>query len=242
MTVSAIDEVVAKHRRARIHFNELTAAVEKFLNGRTHSTFLIKHSDTEYSFRVHNVKTVPEEISLIAGDVIHNARSALDHLAFRLAIKPNHRTQFPISKSRPPNGIRLQGGASDQVTEVLELVQPYGDGINNSLLRVLHDFDIKDKHQLLLPTICAYKGASYRIDGMDTGDATVEIVRGSLENGKDVARISYRKAPDRLNGTFNVKVCVGVVDGPVKGADILNLYDNILNHVATTAHNFSSFI
>jgi hypothetical protein len=43
------------------------------------------------------------EIGVIAGDAVHNLRSALDHLAWQLALlntaKPHPRTQFPIARS-----------------------------------------------------------------------------------------------------------------------------------------------
>jgi len=46
----------------------------------------------------------PEDLALIAGDAIHNLRSALDHIAWELVAagssEPNHRTQFPVGKTQ----------------------------------------------------------------------------------------------------------------------------------------------
>jgi len=244
VTTNAIDEVMAKHRRAHLHLAELRVAVSAFLEQRTHSLFVLPYDDLTYKFQAHNVKNVPEDIALIAGDVIHNARCALDHLAYRLATKPNYQTSFPILKSPPPNGdlVTLRGGTSDQVNEILGLVQPYGSGINNYLLGVLKDLDNRDKHQLLLPTVCAFQGASYKIEGVDTGDASITFNWGTLENGKDIARLSYTTRPERMEAVLSLIPCVGITANHIEGADILNLLFNILQHVATTAHTFSSFI
>ena len=96
------------------------------------------------------------------GDVVHNARSALDHLAYRLSQRPGTGTHFPIHKSpTAKNGKRIiptiSGGVSAQVEYVLGAVQPYNGG-ENYLHGLLHDLDIMDKHKLLLTTVAAFEG------------------------------------------------------------------------------------
>lgn len=70
-----------KIERARRHISELTTEVEAFLAAGPFEIFSVddlENGQRDYKVRVKT--SVPEQWSLIIGDVIHNARSALDLL------------------------------------------------------------------------------------------------------------------------------------------------------------------
>jgi hypothetical protein len=103
---------------------------------------------------------IPERLSLIAGDAIHNLRSALDYLAYELAeiSSPGgfdeSRIFFPISDGRDNHEARLRDIRSilrQDAIDALRVLQPYrgGKGHGNTLW-CLHRLDILDKHRLLI--------------------------------------------------------------------------------------------
>lgn len=98
-----------------------------------------------------------------AGDVIHNLRSALDHLAWELAKwetglprEPN-KCCFPIGWSLDNYKIIKKGGAvtgmSPEAKNAIDDLRPYKTG-NEPLWRI-HHLDIVDKHRHLL--VAGYK-------------------------------------------------------------------------------------
>lgn len=97
----------------------------------------------------------PVELPALAGDAVHNARSALDHLAWRLVEAngsiPDEYTCFPIADQ--PTGYRKKlkralRGAAPEVWDAVRAMSPWRDG--DDLLWKLHRLDVVDKHRLLL--------------------------------------------------------------------------------------------
>lgn len=79
---------------------------------------------------------VPQRFGLIAGDAIHNLRSALDHLVWQLALtkpeRPFDRTEFPIvAKDTPENRAyfkRVTQSVPDEALPIIKELQPYQRG------------------------------------------------------------------------------------------------------------------
>ncbi|TQJ51841.1 hypothetical protein [Phycicoccus sp. SLBN-51] len=72
---------------------------------------------------------VPIELSLLVGEITHQMRSALDHLAYALVIAagnvPTRRTTFPVLLAAPQNGLRIDGGVRPDALAAIESLQPY---------------------------------------------------------------------------------------------------------------------
>ena len=101
---------------------------------------------------------IPYDIPLIIGDVIHNLRSSLDHLAWQLVEAnggtPTKQTYFPIYSDAArfqAESVRKLHGMSAAVVKLIEAVQPYHSAYQN--LRALSDLDNWDKHRLLLERV-----------------------------------------------------------------------------------------
>jgi hypothetical protein len=122
-------------------------------------------------------KSPPQEISILAGEMIYQMRSALDHLAFEIVkLNPNISTidagwrehcQFPL-RTRIPKGCTLPvtkdkfsgdlPGVTDEIFAVIESMQPYYgkdaqpfykmNAVNNCLRFLCHLSNI-DKHRHL---------------------------------------------------------------------------------------------
>jgi hypothetical protein len=114
-----------------------------------------------------NVAAPPVVIGLVIGDVIHNLRTALDHLMCRLVEAngetPDSQTYFPI-KTTEPLYTRMRGkggpvGVSDEVRRRLDSLAPYPGG--EDALVDLHLLDIADKHNLLLTASAAMSSVAF---------------------------------------------------------------------------------
>jgi hypothetical protein len=94
-----------KMRRADEHFNTLQEYIRGFLDS---GPYKIIHEPkwNQYIVRVKVHKWPPHEWSPVIGDIVHNTRSTLDHLAWQL-VKRNGKepkpgtTQFPIFSKDP---------------------------------------------------------------------------------------------------------------------------------------------
>jgi hypothetical protein len=106
-----------------------------------------------------SIKDVDPRIALIAGDIIHNLRSALDHLACQLVEVAGNsitdQTMFPIAKGDSINEPSFSGkvkGMRKAAQDKIRSAEPYKGGKGHDLW-VLHKLDIADKHHALLTTI-----------------------------------------------------------------------------------------
>lgn len=86
---------------------------------------------------------------MMTGEVLHNLRSALDHLADALVRAnggtPTEYTAFPISttgltRTGNPKNINVDGGVSPQALALIQCLQPYqpgGQGTDASSSRMM---------------------------------------------------------------------------------------------------------
>lgn len=88
MPQASLDGVWLKVRRANVHLRNLDRSMKRW---RTASGgYEIALSDDTASglreWKVVRADSLPSSLSLLAGDVVHNLRSALDHLIYQLVI------------------------------------------------------------------------------------------------------------------------------------------------------------
>ena len=143
----------------------------------------------------------------MAGDAVHNARSALDHLAWGLVIRdggaPTRYTAFPIAKdalagNKAINGENLKG-VRGATREMVRALQPWAGG-DDKLWR-LHQLDIHDKHKLLIRIGVTNRAVWIKLPGMPkhnpvTGEPIdplyLELLEAEpllLTNGDEVYRV-----------------------------------------------------
>jgi hypothetical protein len=156
--------IQVKIERAKKHLRDLAAEILTL----EHTT--IVHRDPKTGVPPHPItflgnpdfKTVPTlsfDVVAISGDLIHNLRSALDHLAQQLVFvgSPHLTTStisrhigFPIAKSVTDYETIKAGkveGMRPEAKEAIDRLKPYKGG-NDPLWRV-HELDNIDKHRAL---------------------------------------------------------------------------------------------
>lgn len=93
----------------------------------------------------------PARLGVLAGEVVHQTRSALDHLANELVRsagnQPTRQTSFPVL-TKEPSRFSLPGGITEEALVVVEALQPYKiPAPETHPLYVLHFLWNEDKHR-----------------------------------------------------------------------------------------------
>lgn len=172
--------VYVKIERAKKHVADLRSACNPFVDvgPKTRPYRLYAEIDPETReqiIRVAIYDALPLELGAMAGDAVHNLRSALDLLMWQLVIgnggTPTDKTMFPISETphdfvaAPPRAIQ---GASGDVASLLQTLKPHMGG-NDALWRI-HRIDIVDKHHVLIPAAmlveAVFSKSHSRVDGV----------------------------------------------------------------------------
>jgi hypothetical protein len=132
----------AKLRRADRHREKLAGLVAAF---KANDPYTLKPEMTdrpdEVAYRLRVWREAPADISTVIGDVLHNLRSALDALAFEVAVQSVNRTltkteegatEFPICESPDTYDAFFGGGADPSKSQRLR-GRMYSDRARNAM-------------------------------------------------------------------------------------------------------------
>lgn len=159
MALTADDRIIlvrVKIKRAEKHLRDLAAELLAARNVRT--TVVGPKTSPHTGQTVRGLVTLPRlpfDAVATAGDIVHNLRSALDHLAYQLVIvgsgkEPSRRVEFPIAKdlaTYEAEKARKLEGMRPPAIEAIDNIKPYKGG-NEPLWRI-HELDNIDKHRTL---------------------------------------------------------------------------------------------
>lgn len=150
-----------KIERAKKHFSDLTVLAEPYRYKYTH----IVVSDAQPKFSTNfpdpiRVAIIPFDMLAVAGDILHNLRSALDHVVYHLALvkSPNvgddilHRVEFPIGetleKYESLRERKIQGVIEPRAVKFIDVLKPYKGG--TEAFWTLNELNNIDKHRSLI--------------------------------------------------------------------------------------------
>ncbi len=152
--------------------------------------------------RYRSTPDVSPDLALIAGDAMHNLRSALDHLVGAL-VRLNNGTitsdnEFPIW-DKEPTGKKLTktlrkeklGGIRADHRLAIERLLPYKDLAlpRSKLLLALHRFDVVDKHKFIHPSATAARDPQGGALGEGAGPADFRFTEGPIEAVREQMRV-----------------------------------------------------
>jgi len=148
-----------KVERATEHIAQLSKTIRE----EKPFTYILK-TDSNTKERITLPKkneAVVAKCAIITGDAIHNMRAALDHAYYEVVspfcTTPGHikACQFPFceleAKLHGTIQNRLAHLAGPWLVASLTALKPYSEAGGNELLCLIHDLDIMDKHQLMIP-------------------------------------------------------------------------------------------
>jgi len=204
--------------RARVHIEELARDIDAYRQTKPYSLkpdpYEIKSGD---AVQITLPETIPPILAVIAGDVLHNLRSALDHLVCKLAIRNGSSTctgvSFPFAKNASlfeEEAARKIKPLSLEAQQFIKGLRPYEDG--NHLLWTLHRLNIIDKHRLLVlvgSTVSveiAQESEPYRFIDLDLGAAglrTVPLFKSVAQFSFDVSLREPVEFTEPITTTFS---------------------------------------
>lgn len=160
--MNELDGPRGKLDRAAEHIKTLNEIVRKWYDTKPLRVIpkQFNSNDMTYTFRVEYAP-IPLSFGIIAGDIFHNLRSALDHLVWQLALlttsAPFDRTAFPICIN--DNGEsrrhikRLLQHVTDDARQVIDSLQPYHTGdveeAKTHALWFIDQMSNFDKHRII---------------------------------------------------------------------------------------------
>ena len=176
--ISGFDSASAKIIRAAEHLNAIKRIVHA-LASTTNSYEIV--NDTDGKEKIHFLIQPPPQISVLAGEVVYQLRSALDHLAFDL-VKRNasgitlpptweNRCDFPLWLRIPDDQIKSGHtkpplpyncftkslpGVSRDAFAFVESVQPYQSGVGAgtpNVMKLIANLSNIDRHRYLNLTL-----------------------------------------------------------------------------------------
>lgn len=163
-----MDGARAKLDRAREHFGQLAREGQAFLQSGAYAVEARESPDEPGALQwvARVTAQPPARLAAIVGDVVHNARAALDLAIWELVTANGGTTAtcFPITQSQPDFHRRLPeavDGIQDAALKIVEESKAYEAG-NQQLYR-LHRLDIADKHRLLLTVGAANRSVGFKL-------------------------------------------------------------------------------
>lgn len=149
-------DVLLRINRAKRHLNVLNREVRAFIASKPYQVEVtIDPKDGRYILvRPYFTKQCPVSWGLLIGEVAHGLRSALDNIAWAVAIKQDTTVSFPVSIKRNDEFVRRLELLREDVRADVEAVQPYNapNGQEQTHpLWILRITDNIDKHRIVLP-------------------------------------------------------------------------------------------
>lgn len=179
--------------RARTHIDELARLIAD--HHASHPAAVDARYDDTGSL-VHigvSVKSLPRSVSALIGDAVHNLRTTLDILAVQLVNSASPGTRgvhFPFAADADQLEEMIVSKRFDRAGEeavaLLRKWQPYTGGDVD--LRGLHDLDLRDKHNAIIPVATMVSTPEVTADTTDFGSGIVRIkvIEGSSPTIEEV--------------------------------------------------------
>jgi hypothetical protein len=226
--------------RAEHHLKEVADRVRQYSDSHPYEAIPVPNRRSDGDIRYFNLRVTsqPDEmLSVIVGDVVHNTRSALDHLMVGLVPRNRRRkTGFPIFEKSPfdkagnpldnddgKRWVALTTGLKDRPLTIIRALQPFHrppqetidfcringlDPADINGLAMLSRFDNADKHRELV-TVAS---------GIEDGVVTVTIngvnvdtqLYGFREDGSPLTKVHVGSLPQQAKVHVRVRAVVRV--------------------------------
>lgn len=244
--------VITKFNRSKEQFDALLLEIDGFFNDDPKPHGSVGEFDTKAwewveKFKIH--EEPPLRLGVMMGEVVHNLRSALDHLMWQVTLldsgTPDRNTQYPIvteSESKFNKlAARMIPGLSADHRAAVERTQPYrtGDPKRQSLA-VLNRLSNVDKHQVVHTAYsCTTESYQAEIDEFMDALPPDAPIRGvlmpapgqSLQDGTPIMRVLFRpdaEAPAEVKMGFHFTMGVAFGNPGIVSDDVNRMAEDVL--------------
>ena len=219
--------------RARHHLHEFNEWRNAFYEERFHeAAYQYDHNRGCYRLSSIDDWTIPPDVAPIIGDLIHNLRSCLDHLTWRLARKPDRRNSFPVYDDPVSYAYDVRTklrGIKPGARAVIERLQPYNGEMEPNWLRLIHQLDNIDKHQILLVAASRAAGGG-GTPGVPSG-ARILFLGYLLERDMPFMEVYWPFDPN-MQMNFIPSADIVFRDGPARHMTAWWVLEQMVAHVA----------
>jgi len=205
-------------QRAEEHRKCLERQAETFLNSNPYGVVReFNEQERKYVWRAVVRNEVPDQIRLVAGECLQSMRSALDYLAWQLALgqtnNPRQTTAFPIfadvsSYAKDKN--RYLGDIDPAIHREFDAVQPCnGPNPRHHPLWVLHRLNNDNKHRLPNIVGAVPRGVGFKLPDIQRRFVAMSV--GAFEDGDEIASITFGEGiPDtEMHGQAQFTFSIG---------------------------------
>jgi hypothetical protein len=207
--------------RASQHLEELKRELSAFANRDIYRAIRLDVTNRkrqELRWKLQFDEAPPEMLPLIVGDLVHNVRTALDHLVVRyVPSRYRHSAFFPICSTKPydDNEIPLDNeagknwalatrGLSPRRLDQVKLLQPFHSpdaatleycdehGIEPNDVQALHfvsRFDNADKHRGPIKVVYGLMNVNMEVSGLDGWSFPPHLANGFCQNGGTIVAL-----------------------------------------------------
>jgi hypothetical protein len=247
---------ISKISWADSHLIALQAELEEWAQKVPTIVFLEPSDDArQYSVQaeiVHHPEL--ERWSLMAGDCVHSARCALDHLVYALAIQEGRvdppadakRLQFPITQSREEFDVQMQRikSLSPESQALIEAAQPYNQSRSDSpaVLTVLNEFDNIDKHRLLNTATHRAGGVRVVFDEEPLVRRSLKLIDAPIEGRTEVASLTFDSPVPELKCRVLMSCAVVVTHSPGPNGGVASPLKVVLREIVNEVKRIAETI
>ena len=214
--LSRLEGVYAKVERAHSQLRSLESDLGKYCDQQRLMIVHRRESDRQIWVFVGETPRVPVEFSVRIGEIVHNLRSALNHLVWQLVIAngetTDRRNEYPIFREEhryENESKRKLRGVEPHGKSMIRSYQPYQvHGGIGSQLWLLHVMSTNDKHRHLNITTAIANGMNALVvsdsDGEERTPAGGRTFVGALREDKQLAELDN---PDlEISANFVIEV------------------------------------
>ena len=234
----------AKLHRAEEQINKITDVAHKLCNDVEQGIVREVRQDLGQQVWLYPgpPPTVLVEWSVILGEILHNLRSALDHLVWQLVLAngqtPGRHNKFPIFADHDKwlqEKVKFLKGVSIRHEAMVGHLQPYTGGISLpfdvSMLKVLDELNNIEKHRHLILAVIVSKGIE-PLDSQLDDSSTRSPLSGSFVIGKiETDRVLLRLDNADMAIVPSFKVDVGIANTDLQGRTLPRILDKCLRTV-----------
>jgi hypothetical protein len=249
--------------RAKKHFDEVYAAVEKALSAEDKANLIppYEYKPDRQELIVTSPKAGPVDpaLPLAIGDCIHNLRSALDHIAFQLAVVNGKGKEaealiaFPVclteKEFKRTTERKVEPFIDRDALAAIKQLQPYyaGNAGDKDILWVLSQLDIIDKHRLLVVIARHHRPVGFTVT-TPSGDVFDQVLPETawkpMEDGAEILRFDLSKAiktPGKMQVQLQMSAKVSIKDTGLSicdGREVTSILSTCTKAVNNIAEDF----
>jgi hypothetical protein len=238
--------VSEKLRRAHLYRKEIERRIDRFIKSHAYDTVRKTDVETGQHLWIGKIRKQPPLIrwGALIGDCLFNFRSALDHLAYDLAVAYSgfpldpdveFKSEFPIFWRRQITTKELSdklGAVDPDARNLIVQMQPYGRK-DRAALKYLDSLQNFDKHRTLhLVQATAVSVGWYGNDPFRTEDGIDgEVNLAPFKDGDVIARSNTTPSPKTYNDpVFSFGIAFSS-EGPGSGYEVNLMLSWIAQHI-----------